>query len=61
MSRHVIDHAKPASESARLQRFLTLQRKEGVHPAVQDLSKRSHGESGARVTQFLRIERHEEV
>jgi hypothetical protein len=61
MSRHITDHARSASEGARLKRFLDLQRKEGVHPAVQELSKRSHGNSGARVTQYVRIERHEET
>ena len=61
MPRHIIDHAKPTSDSARLQHFLALQRKEGIHPSVQELSQRSHGGTGARVKQYLRIERHEEA
>ncbi|WP_417809210.1 hypothetical protein [Thioclava sp.] len=61
MSRHIIDHARSTSEGARLKRFLDLQRKEGIHPAVQELSQRSHENSGARITQYVRIERHEET
>lgn len=59
MSRHIIDRAQPKAEGSRVKRFLELQRREGIHPAIKELSKRSRPESGARMTQFLRIERAE--
>ncbi|KEO56025.1 hypothetical protein [Thioclava pacifica] len=57
MSRHIIDHAKPKSDGSRLKRFLELQRREGVHPAILELSKREQPANGARMKQFLKIER----
>lgn len=59
MSRHIIDRAELKAEGPRVKRFLELQRREGIHPAIKELSKRGRPESGARMKQFLRIERNE--
>ncbi|KFE36797.1 hypothetical protein [Thioclava atlantica] len=59
MARHIIDQPRPKAEGARVKRFLDLQRREGVHPAIKELSKRDRGASRTKVTQFLRIERSE--
>ena len=59
MSRHIIDTPKQTAEGPRVKRFVELQRREGIHPNLRALNKRSHGESLSRVTQYLRIERNE--
>ncbi len=57
MTRHIIDHAEPKAEGARTQQFVDMDRKEGVHPAVQELSQRPAERSGRKMQEFLRIDR----
>jgi hypothetical protein len=56
MTRHVIDHAAPKAEGARVKHFLDLARKEGVHPAILGLNQRPAERSARKVQEFLRIE-----
>lgn len=56
MTRHIIDHAESRAEGARVRHFLDLARKEGLHPAVQDLSQRPAERSARKVQEFLRID-----
>lgn len=57
MTRHIIDHAEPKAEGRRVQQFLDIARKEGVHPAVQSLSQRPAERGAKKVQEYLRIER----
>ena len=59
MSRHIIDRAAPKAEGSRVKHFLDLARKEGVHPAITDLSQRPVGRTARKVEEFLRIDRQE--
>ncbi|RWR08358.1 hypothetical protein [Paenirhodobacter populi] len=60
MTRHLIDRANPKAEGARVKHFLDLARREGVHPAVQELGQRPVTTRTARkVQEFLRIDRQE--
>ncbi|MFD2173555.1 hypothetical protein [Rhodobacter lacus] len=57
MTRHIIDHAAPQAEGSRTQQFLDIDRKEGVHPAVETLAQRPAERGAAKVREFLRIDR----
>jgi hypothetical protein len=59
MTRSILDHAEPEAEGSRVREFLDIERREGLHPAVQDLSQRPAGRSGRKVQEFLRIDREE--
>ncbi len=59
MTRHVLDHATPQAEGARVKHFLDLARKEGVHPATLELNQRPADRSARKVQEFLRIDREE--
>ena len=61
MTRHIIDHAAPKAEGARVKHFLDLARKEGVHPAVQDLNQRPADRGARKVHEYLRIDREEKA
>lgn len=57
MNRHIADKASPKAEGARVRRFVELQRREGIHPAIKTLSQRTAPRSTAKMKEFLRIER----
>lgn len=59
MTRHIIDHAEPKAEGTRTQQFVDMDRKDGVHPAVDELTQRPAERGGAKVREFLRIDREE--
>lgn len=59
MTRHIIDHAEPKAEGSRVQHFVDLARKEGVHPAVRSLNQRPTERSATKVQEYLRIDREE--
>ena len=59
MTRHIIDHADPQAEGARVKHFLDLARKEGIHPAVRELNQRPAERSVRKVQEFLRIDKEE--
>lgn len=61
MTRHIIDHAAPKAEGARVKHFLDLARKEGVHPAVLDLNQRATDRGARKVQEYLRIDREEKA
>ena len=56
MTRHIIDHADPKAEGARVKHFLDLARKEGLHPAIKELNQRPAERSARKVQEFLRID-----
>ena len=57
MTRHIIDQPAPQDDAARLKHFLDLARKEGVHPAVRELTQRPADRTARKAQEFLRIER----
>lgn len=59
MTRHIIDHARPEAEGARVRHFLDLARKEGLHPAIKELNQRPADRSARKVQEFLRIDMEE--
>lgn len=61
MTRHIIDHAAPKADGTRVKHFLDLARKEGVHPAVQELGQRPAERGARKVQEYLRIDREEPV
>ena len=59
MTRSIIDHAEQAAEGARMRQFLEIDRRSGMHPAVDALVRRPAERSEAKVREFLRIDREE--
>ncbi|TKD17692.1 hypothetical protein FBT96_13360 [Rhodobacter capsulatus] len=59
MTRSIIDHAEQAAEGARMRQFLEIDRRGGMHPAVDALVRRPAERSEAKVREFLRIDREE--
>ncbi|WP_223636902.1 hypothetical protein [Rhodobacter sp. TJ_12] len=59
MTRHIIDHAEPKAEGTRTAQYVDIDRKDGVHPAVEELTQRPEDRSGAKVREFVRIAREE--
>jgi len=59
MTRSIIDHAEQKAEGVRIRQFLDIDRRDGMHPVVAELSKRPAERSAAKVREFLRIDREE--
>lgn len=59
MTRSIIDHAEQAAEGSRMRQFLDIDRRGGVHPAVDALVRRPAERSEAKVREYLRIDREE--
>ena len=59
MTRHITDHSEPQAEGTRVKTYLDIDRKKGLHPAVQALSKRpaTRGEASRKIREYTRIER----
>lgn len=54
MTKHVLDRPR-AADVTRAQKFLTPERREGLHPATKSLVRRGRAEGAARTQAFLKI------
>ncbi|MDF1619097.1 hypothetical protein [Pseudothioclava nitratireducens] len=63
MTRKIIDHAEPQAEGKRVAEFVKMDRESGVHPAVQELSKRApeRSDENRKAVEYARIERGKEA
>ncbi|MCE5973437.1 hypothetical protein LZA78_08095 [Sinirhodobacter sp. WL0062] len=57
MTRHITDHAAPKAEGTRTERFVDIERKKGIHPAVTELNQRPADRGARKVQEYLRIDR----